>query len=212
MSNKKIWHYSPKTGELLYETEARESPKEPGVFLIPSFSTDIEPPTLKDNRHTVIFNEKAKTWKTVEDYRNIPTFSKETGKETPVHTFGPLPENLTTIKKPGVHYIWNESINNWEEDKSILTGIKLQKNSDILKKSLKEPIEFKGYEFICDSGELSLALTLPNFPKKYLILDVNSKVHEFTKEELINLASTLQERNQKLIKIFNTKKRKIEEA
>lgn len=44
----KIYHYDRETGFFLGEDSAFESPLEPGVFLIPAWSTDIKPPSPAD--------------------------------------------------------------------------------------------------------------------------------------------------------------------
>ncbi len=43
-----IYHLDPQTGELLWVGQADESPREPGVYLIPAYATHIAPPPPVD--------------------------------------------------------------------------------------------------------------------------------------------------------------------
>ncbi len=45
----KIWHYHPITKNLIGESRADASPREPEVFLIPAFATSIAPPEIPVN-------------------------------------------------------------------------------------------------------------------------------------------------------------------
>lgn len=54
------------TGEYLGESEAKESPLEPGVFRIPAYATDVAPPTYTTNEIPVFSSD---TWSIVEDWR-----------------------------------------------------------------------------------------------------------------------------------------------
>ena len=56
-----VYTYDWKTKEFLFTEEADESPLEPGVYLIPKFSTDIPVPTLGEH-DIAIFDDVAKTW------------------------------------------------------------------------------------------------------------------------------------------------------
>ena len=53
---KKIFNYSPDTGELLSESLADDSPLEPGKYLIPAHATDIEPPVAGTGQRVVFVN------------------------------------------------------------------------------------------------------------------------------------------------------------
>jgi hypothetical protein len=46
----KIYNYHPDTKQFLYEEDAKQSPLDaPGIFLIPANSTEIKPPSTKNN-------------------------------------------------------------------------------------------------------------------------------------------------------------------
>ena len=53
----KIYHYHPETGVYLGVGIADESPLEPGVFLIPAFATDVEPPACGANQTVKFISE-----------------------------------------------------------------------------------------------------------------------------------------------------------
>jgi hypothetical protein len=209
IDKKIIYNYSPETGEFLYESEARESPREPGVYLIPAFATEIEPPKLKKPNTVAIFNEETGRWNTKEDYRNTSIYSKETGEIVCVTEIGPLPKNLTTIKKPGPQYIWSEKENNWIEDNDILIAQQLEANIHNYRNKSNAPIKFNNALFSVDLiPEIALALSLSEFPKTFTLLDNDFEIHEFNREQLEELAKGFQDRKQKLNKNFIAKKRK----
>jgi hypothetical protein len=54
----KVFNYNPDTGEFVSESEADESPLEPGVFLIPANATDLEPPSYGPGERAVFAEGK----------------------------------------------------------------------------------------------------------------------------------------------------------
>lgn len=46
----KLYNYDAYNSEFLGVSEARESPLEPGVYLVPAYATTIEPPTIVEGK------------------------------------------------------------------------------------------------------------------------------------------------------------------
>jgi hypothetical protein len=59
----KAYTYNPVTGELIGISEADESPLEPGIFLMPAYSTEIEPPTFDPKSEIVYFDTDQNVWR-----------------------------------------------------------------------------------------------------------------------------------------------------
>lgn len=62
----RIYNYHPQNGEYLGTTEAKESPREEGVYLIPAHATTIEPPATQEHE-CAVFN--GSEWELVPDHR-----------------------------------------------------------------------------------------------------------------------------------------------
>ena len=89
-----IYHYSPDTGEFLGETTARQSPIEPGKYLIPAHATPISPPPVADHE-AAVFEDGL--WVVTPDYRG-----EWFDGRTPVQVIdlGPLPDGYTSEPVP----------------------------------------------------------------------------------------------------------------
>jgi len=104
----KIYNYHSDYKYFYSESEADESPLEPGAFLIPAYATDIEPPTCELNQ-IQIFN--GTSWDIIEDNRGI-YYSIET--QEVIENTNPLeaPENATKEVPPevpeGYTLTWND--------------------------------------------------------------------------------------------------------
>lgn len=73
---KKVYSYSPETGEFLKEDVADSSPLEPGVWLYPSNSTQVTPP-ITQSRKIAVFNKEDSTWSVKDDFRNVQYWDED---------------------------------------------------------------------------------------------------------------------------------------
>lgn len=51
-----IYHWHPETKQLIGSSEADESPLEPGIFLIPAYATNEQPPEII-NEHIIVWGD-----------------------------------------------------------------------------------------------------------------------------------------------------------
>jgi hypothetical protein len=113
----KTYHYHPEYKILTYEDEAEQSPLDPpGTWLVPAYSTLIEPPEFQEGKVS-FYDENQEKWIVIDDYRgvyyNINNFQE-------IYNDNPLviPENTTKEKPPevppGYTLKWN---NKWELEK-----------------------------------------------------------------------------------------------
>jgi hypothetical protein len=89
MNRKTFYCYSDK-GEFQGSYPAQESPLEPGVYIRPILSTDIEPPTFTEGQVAIFEND---AWSLVVDYRGKIWYNKITGESVEIDFIGE-PENL----------------------------------------------------------------------------------------------------------------------
>lgn len=69
-----VYHYHPETGEYVGASEADESPREPGVFLIPAYATETPPPAAQDLLARVFLNGE---WSQIVDRRGETWWTEE---------------------------------------------------------------------------------------------------------------------------------------
>ena len=93
-----IYNYD-KDGIFVGASEAKESPREVGVFRIPAFSTTIEPPQLDEGQSAQWVNDQ---WEITEDHRGVGFwFPEDYEKEKApykIDEVGPLPEGASLVQ------------------------------------------------------------------------------------------------------------------
>lgn len=82
------------TGEFLCVTQADPSPLEPGVWLFPAHSYQIDPPELEAGTAALI-NRDSNGWEVVTDHRGATVYSTDTGAPRLWQALGDLPEGYT---------------------------------------------------------------------------------------------------------------------
>ena len=110
-SNFIVHYFDPATGEYVESMQARESPREPGVPLVPRFATLTVPPSPQPG-YTRCWRDGA--WVQVEDHRGQTVYSTEDGREIVIQELGPLPDNVTTEPRPSPFHRWQDG--QWVED------------------------------------------------------------------------------------------------
>ena len=111
----KVYHYDKRTKEFTHSTKARRNPLEREKYLVPAYSTLVEPSDPIENTETV-FDEKVGAWHLVDDYRKKPFYNKLTKKEKH-YELGEMPTEEYTDEEPDRGQVWNDG---WEYDLDIL--------------------------------------------------------------------------------------------
>lgn len=88
------YNYDRETGEYLGQSTVRESPREPGVYLLPAHATETAPPAAEPG-HAVCWREGA--WVQVPDFRGQVRWDAA-GQRVEITGLGPLPEGLTDVE------------------------------------------------------------------------------------------------------------------
>ncbi|WP_081016678.1 MULTISPECIES: tail fiber assembly protein [Pseudomonas] len=90
------------TGEYLCASEADPSPLEPGIWLIPAHSYQIDPPVLKAGVAALI-NRDSNGWEIVPDHRGATVYTTDTGEPRQWLALGDLPEGYT-LQAPSTEF------------------------------------------------------------------------------------------------------------
>lgn len=100
------------TGEFVCTSAADPSPLEPGVWLFPAYSYEIEPPQIEAG-FAALINRDGNGWERVADHRGATVYSTETGEPRQWLALGDLPEGYT-LQAP------ESEFDAWEDDQWVL--------------------------------------------------------------------------------------------
>lgn len=144
---KTIYNYSAKTGEFLSSADARESPLEPGIFLMPANATDIEPPS-PDANEIAVFAEGA--WSLLPDFRDVALWDTATGTKTVIESPGIAPADvgLTSVAKPDSPATWSGKA--WVPDVSAIRVAKLADLQAAYAATIVVDVSYMGTTFQAD--------------------------------------------------------------
>lgn len=93
----KVYMYDKVTKEYIgttiaYKDKVASIKKRQDIFLIPAYTTDIEPPETGENEVAIFYDN---CWKVVPDYRNKTIYNINTREKTVCDTIGELPKGYT---------------------------------------------------------------------------------------------------------------------
>lgn len=121
----KVYNYDSNTLEYIGEDEAKPSPLEKDVFLIPAHATTKNPMPPKNNYARCFIGGE---WIEKEDNRGKVVYSKDDLSETTISYIGPI-KDIHTDKKPKDTDSWVDG--SWVEDAQ---KVKDKKDKDDIKK------------------------------------------------------------------------------
>jgi len=105
------------TGEFLCVTQADPSPLEPGVWLFPAYSYQIDPPELEAGTAALI-NRDSNGWEVVADHRGATVYSTATGEQRQWLALGDLPEGYTLQAPESEFDTWEDE--QWVPDEAAI--------------------------------------------------------------------------------------------
>lgn len=111
------------TGEFLGVSPADPSPLEPGVWALPAYSYQIEPPKLQAGFASLI-NRDSNGWEEVADHRGAMVYRTDTGEGGQWQALGDLPEGYTLQAPASDFDTWVDG--EWVLDEAALAEVARQ--------------------------------------------------------------------------------------
>lgn len=125
----KIFNYHPETHEYTGDSQADASPLEPDVFLMPSYSTPIEPPATLEIEVAVFIDGQ---WLVKPDWRGVALFGTADGASVFINDIGVVPSDIgaTDIPPPDETFVWRKG--KWVVDKDkVAAKLEIEKSRAI---------------------------------------------------------------------------------
>ncbi|OQS45635.1 tail fiber assembly protein [Chromobacterium violaceum] len=132
-NNKTVYAYHPQTGEYQGPTAADPSPLQPGVWLLPAYSTELQPPVAAE-RQTAVFRDGG--WTLSPDWRAVKLWSVDTAQPVQAR-LGDTPDSLrATLLQPCEFPTWDGK--GWSINKTAQSAALAQKTAAELKQRLAD--------------------------------------------------------------------------
>ncbi|PRP72655.1 hypothetical protein BUE93_01085 [Chromobacterium amazonense] len=132
-TNKTVHAYHPQTGEYLGPTMADPSPLQPGVWLLPAYSTEQQPPVTAERQAAIFSNG---SWSILPDWRAVKLWSTDTAQPVQAR-LGDTPDSLrATLLEPCEFPAWDGK--GWAINKSAQAAALAQKTNAELKQRLAD--------------------------------------------------------------------------
>lgn len=194
----KIYEYDEKTLEYVGESEAYESPLEPGVFLFPANTTDAKPPKAGKNE-VLCWNKSLNEWTVKPDFRGTTIYHKVTKEPYVIDKLGKLEGFINyTPQKPEMFHKWDANKNMWIIDQKLKSKIETENNINNLMIELNKKINKletldkyipRGLEDTWEAIDFDISV-LPQIQQDRLaekqllridIVEINNKINELKK-------------------------------
>ncbi|POZ63573.1 tail fiber assembly protein [Chromobacterium alticapitis] len=153
--NKTVYDYHPQTGEYQGPIAATPSPLEPGVWLLPAHSTELQPPATSE-RQIAVFHDG--NWSVAQDWRNVKLWSIDTAQRVQAR-LGDTPDSLrATLLEPCEFPAWDGK--GWMVNKTAQAAALMAQTAAELKRRLadayaaRRPLEDAESLGIASSAEL----------------------------------------------------------
>lgn len=152
----KAYLYNNISGEYIKEIKKQLDPLESKlqkkeIYLLPSNSTDIEPPVIKENEVIVFENNE---WIIIPDHRNEKFYKKDTKEEVTIKTIGEIPETLINIKPKDTDK-WDINTNKWIEDSDLILKKENYNKKLIIEEKIQKEIRKIAIENLINYGDLT---------------------------------------------------------
>lgn len=188
----KIVYLHDENGFYTGESIAQESPREPGVFIVPVLSTDIKP-VISANFWPKFVDG---AWTNVADWRGT-VFNTETGLPVIHDELGSLPSTVTTVPKPEGFWYWTG--NEWMEDIAAAKDAQIKIIESAYSSAISANIDYMSATF--DAGDatqllLVKVLSSGSVPSGFFWQDINNNQVAMTFTQLKGFSSAMVVRGQ----------------
>ena len=149
---KAVYNYEPTTGLYLWESEAEESPLEPGAYLIPAHATTTKPPAIPTGK-LARYNTDKEAWDVIDDVRG--TWYNADGRSVEIDDIDADVGALTREAPPDATYVLVKG--KWQQSPEKAAAAKKAQMDAEVAKGLSEAV--RQIAVLQDAVDLDMATT-----------------------------------------------------